>query len=95
MVRAAQRDLEGGSRVEVQESRDRGELVERKDSVTFILMVPGYSNEDFRVGVARGVLRIDAPDFELTRAVGRTVDSVGVKTEYRNGVLSVRIPKKF
>jgi len=76
------------------ESRERGELVERSNFVSFVLMAPGYCLRDFRVRVLKDELHIDAPDFEMTRALGCRAGSA-IKTEYRNGVLSVRIPKKI
>lgn len=95
LVRAAQQDLDGASRMEVPGSKDGGELVERPGSVSFILLASGYCLKDFRVKVVGGELRVDSPDFEITRALGCGVDPHGVKTEYRNGVLSVRVAKKF
>jgi HSP20 family molecular chaperone IbpA len=74
------------------DSKERGELVERSNFVSFVLMAPGYCLRDFRVRVKQDKLHIDAPDFELTRALRCRAGSA-VKTEYRNGVLSVRIPK--
>ena len=94
LVRAAQQDLEDGSRVEVPESKDLGELVERPDSVSFVLMAPGYCLRDFKVTVVRDDLKVDAPDFDLKRPLGCKVGP-GIRTEYRNGVLSVTIPKRF
>jgi len=95
LVRAAQEDLDGVPRVEVRGTRDRGELVERSDSISYILLASGYCARDFRVRVVRGELRIDAPDFRVTRPLRCTVDPLAVKTDYRNGVLSVSIPKKL
>jgi len=94
LVRAAQQDLEGAPGTNVPESKDRGELVERPDSFSFVLMASGYCLRDFKVRVARDELKIDAPDFELTRPLRCKVDP-DIKTDYRNGVLSVRIPKRF
>jgi HSP20 family molecular chaperone IbpA len=94
LVRAAQQDLEGASRMESAESKDRGELVERSQSVSFVLMAPGYCLRDFKVSVGRDKLHVEAPDFEITRVLRCKVDPA-IKTEYRNGVLSIRIPKKL
>jgi hypothetical protein len=81
--------------MEVPESRDKGELVERSEFFSFVLMASGYCLRDFKVKVVKDELRVEAPDFELTKPLGCKVDSLGLKTDYRNGVLSVRIPKKF
>lgn len=93
LVRSAQQDLDGASKGD--QERDRGELVERPAFFSFILMAPGYCIRDFKVRVVRDELRIDAPDFEVTRRLGCRVDLPGAETDYRNGVLSVRVPKKF
>ncbi len=95
LVRAAQNDIDGAPKSEAQDTRDTGELVERSDSISFILMASGYCIRDFRVRVVKGSLRIDGPDFEVTRPLGCKVESRAVKTDYRNGVLSVRVLKKF
>lgn len=95
LVRAAQEDLDVGSRVEAPKSKDKGELVERPDFFSFILIAPGYCLKDFDVKIARGGLKVEAPDFEMTRPLGCEVEPSGIRTEYRNGVLSVRIAKKF
>ena len=81
--------------MEVPESRDRGELVERRDFFSFVLIAAGYSPKDFEVKVVREELRVEAPDFEVTRPLGCRVDASRVRAEYRNGVLSVRVPKQF
>ena len=93
LVRAAQQDLEGASSIKATGSKDRGELVERSDFVSFVLLAPGYCLRDFKVKVARDEIHVEAPDFELKRTLRCRVGS-DIKTEYRNGVLSVRIPKK-
>ena len=72
---------------------DRGELVERPGAVSYVLIAPGYCVKDFKVTVVKGELRIDAPDFEVTKRLGCRVDPLEIRTDYRNGVLSVRIPK--
>ncbi len=95
LVRAAQQDLDGAARMELPESDDRGELVERSGFMSFIMMAPGYCIRDFKVKVVRDELRVDAPDFEVTRTLGCGVDPAGVRTDYRNGVLSVKIAKKL
>lgn len=94
LVRAAQQDLDGASRMEA-ESEDSGELVERPDFVTLIMIKPGYCLKDFKVKVVGVELRVDAPDFEVRRTLGCRVESSRVRTDYRNGVLSVRVEKKF
>jgi len=93
-VRAAQQDLDGASRTEIG-SEVTGELVERPDFVSFVLMASGYSLKDFKVKIERDELRVQAPDFDLTRPIGCRVEASGITTDYRNGVLSVRIAKKF
>lgn len=95
LVKAAQQDLDEASRMEVGESDDRGELVERADSVSFILLAPGYCLKDFKVRVSGDELRVDAPDFEITRTLGSRVEGPRAKAEYRNGVFSLRMPKKI
>ena len=80
--------------MEVHQSKDGGELVERADSVSFIMLASGYCLKDFKVRVVGGELRVQAPDFEVDRALDCRVDPQGVRTDYRNGVLSVRIAKK-
>ena len=95
LIRAAQHDLDGASRMELQGSQDSGELTERPESVTFILMAPGYCLRDFKVRVVKGELRVEAPDFEVTRALGCPVEPSGAGVDYRNGVLSIRVPKRL
>ena len=80
--------------MEVAGSKDRGELVERADSVSFIMLASGYCLKDFKVRVVGGELRVEAPDFEVNRPLDCRVDPQGVRSDYRNGVLSVRIAKK-
>ncbi|MDG6909304.1 MAG: hypothetical protein JRN08_02950 [Nitrososphaerota archaeon] len=94
LVRAAQNDLDGVPSVQSPEPRDKGELVERAEFVSFILMAPGYCLRDFGVVIAGTELRVEAPDFDLVRRLGCAVEPSSVRTEYRNGVLSVRVAKK-
>jgi HSP20 family molecular chaperone IbpA len=68
--------------------------VERADSVSFVLMAPGYCLRDFKVKVVKDELRVEAPDFEVTRGLGCRVAQSGARADYRNGVFSLRIPKK-
>ena len=75
--------------------KDRGELSERGGSISFVLTAPGHLPNDFRVTADRGVLRIvAAPDF-VARPLACRVDTRAVAAEHRNGVLGVRIPKRF
>jgi HSP20 family molecular chaperone IbpA len=93
-VRAAQEDLDFGSRSGRQEEReDEGELIESAEGVSFILVAPGYSLREFKVGVTNAKLRVSAPDFELARPVHCKVDPSSQETGYNNGVLSVRLAK--
>ena len=93
LVRAAQQNLDQAPTTEPAGPRDRGELVERREFISFILMAPGHCIRDFRVRVVKEELRIDAPDLEVRRPLGCRVDPLAMKTDYRNGVLSVRMPK--
>ena len=68
--------------------------MERPEFVSYILMAPGYCIKDFKVKVVKEEVRIDAPDFEVRRPLRCRVDSLAAKTDYRNGVFSVTIPKK-
>ena len=95
LVRAAQRDLDGASRIEGPNSKDGGELVERPDSVSFVLMAAGYSLGDFEARVEKDELVVCAPDFEIRRRIGCQVEPSQVRTDYRNGVLSVRVAKRL
>lgn len=72
---------------------DSGELTEGAESVSFILMAPGYLSWEFRVGVAEGELRVEAPDFFLTKPLHCRVEKSSLQTRYNNGVLSVRLAK--
>lgn len=74
---------------------DTGELTEGPESVSFVLMAPGYRPWEFRIGVAEGELRVEAPDFFLTKALHCGVDRSSLQTRYNNGVLSVRLAKAF
>lgn len=96
LVRAAQEDLEVSRRPAMRESRiDAGELTEGPESLSFVLLAPGYRSWEFRVGVAEGELRVEGPDFFLTKPLHSKVDSASLRTRYNNGVLSVRLAKKF
>ena len=68
--------------------------MERPDSFTFVLLAPGYCAKDFRARVVKRELKIDAPDFEVARPLWCRVDPAALETDYRNGVLSVRVPKR-
>ena len=65
--------------------------MERVDSISFILLAPGYLSKDFRVTADRGVLRIAAPDF-VARPLACGVEPQGMVAEYRNGILSAIVP---
>ena len=93
LVRAAQQDLEGASKLGPRLPKDEGELVERAGFISSVLMAPGYCTKDFHVEVADGELRIEAPDFDVVRPLDGGIDSEEVVWGYRNGVLSVRIAK--
>ncbi|MDG6986029.1 MAG: Hsp20/alpha crystallin family protein [Nitrososphaerota archaeon] len=89
IVRAAQADIDG-----IRDKRgDAGELIERDASVTFILLVPGYSRRDIRVRAEADRLRVEAFDFKIERPLPCAVDPSTVSATYLNGVLSVRMEK--
>lgn len=94
LVRAAQDDLDSPRRPSVRENTaDPGELTERPEYVSYILMAPGYRSWEFRVGVAEGELRIETPDFFISRPLRCEVEKESLTTRYINGVLSVRLMK--
>ncbi len=96
LVRAAQEDLDVSRRPPMRDNRiDTGELTEGAETVSFVLIAPGYHTWEFRVGVADGELRVEGPDFFLTKPLYCRVDVTTLKTRYNNGVLSVRIAKKL
>lgn len=94
LVRAAQEDLDVSRHPVTKESRiDSGELTEGAEHVSFILIAPGYRPWEFRVGVAGGELRVEAPDFFITRPLRCRVDGASLQVRYNNGVLSARVAK--
>ena len=74
---------------------DEGEMIEGAETVTFVLLIPGYSGRDIRVKAEPDRLRVDAFDLAIVRPLGCTVDTTTVRSTYVNGVLSVRVDKKL
>ncbi|MDG6991529.1 MAG: Hsp20/alpha crystallin family protein [Nitrososphaerota archaeon] len=90
MVKAAQDDLD-----RIREKKgDDGELLEGADSVSFLLLAPGYSRRDITVAAQADKLVVEAYDFKIARPLGCTVDPSSARTTFVNGVLSVRLAKK-
>lgn len=71
----------------------RCELVERNEYVTVVLEAPGYGPSDLRASVFEDEIKVETPDFSLRRSLPCRVDPESLRTDYRNGVLSVRIAK--
>ena len=74
---------------------DAGELIEGPYSVNFVILAPGYRAGGIEVMAEPDRLRIRTADFEIERALGCRVDPATAQTSYLNGVLSVRVDKKF
>lgn len=91
LVSGAQRDLDFLRTEEVY----TGELIEGAEGVTFVLIAPGYSRRELSVKAGADRLVIEASDFKIAKPLGCTVDPNTARSTYVNGVLSVRVDKKF
>lgn len=77
-----------------QEQADRDELIERGDSFEYVLNAPGYREGQLLVSVEEREIEVKAPDFLVRKALPSEVDPDTAASEYRNGVLSVRVRKR-
>ena len=72
---------------------ERCEIIERMDCVIAVLDVPGRDADEILVSVVDGEVRIEGQDLQVRMQLPCRVDSAGLDSEYRNGVLSVRMMK--
>jgi len=70
------------------------EVLDGRDSVTYILHAPGHELSDFDVSIAGGEINVTAEGVNLSRRLPARVDGSSAVTDYRNGILSVRVKKK-
>ena len=70
------------------------ELIDGKDSVTYVLQAPGYRASDLDVSFGSGEITVRAPDFSVSKPLPEDAEISSAVTEYRNGILSVRMRKR-
>jgi len=79
----------------VQQEGPRDELIERKDSVTYILNAPGYDEGQLLVSVLEDEVEVRSPGFVIKKPLPHKVDPTSASSKYRNGILSVEMMKKW
>ena len=94
MVREAQDEIDDSGFGEKARPED-GELIEGVYGVTFILMIPGYGEDEVRVVASKDAVGVEAGGFMTVRPLHCRVDPSSLKTSYRNGVLSARLSRAF
>lgn len=70
------------------------ELIDGKDSVTYILHAPGYRLSDLDVSFGSDAITVRSPDFTASKRLPADVETSSAVIDYRNGILSVRMGKK-
>ena len=75
--------------------REISELIERMDSVTLILEVPGYRSEELHTSIEGDEIEVRTPRFTLRKSLPWRVDPASMTSDYLNGVLSVRATKEI
>ncbi len=78
----------------VQREAPSDEIIEREDSVVYILNAPGYEEGQLLVSVSDDEVEVKAPDFIVKKPLPSRVDPTSASSKYRNGVLSVEMKKK-
>jgi HSP20 family molecular chaperone IbpA len=69
------------------------EMIEGRDELTVLLEMPGYRLQEFGVSVTDAELVMDTPEFRSKRALPCRVAPETATSEYRNGILSVKVAK--
>ncbi len=67
------------------------ELILGDDFVTYIINLPGRALEGFTLVAGESEIELTSGDFRVRKRLGVRVDGDDAITEYRNGVLSVRL----
>ncbi len=94
LVRDAQDSIDKG-RTEPEANRgfDQGELVERADHISFVLMVPGCRLGETNIEVAGGTLKVGTRSVSIARKLHCRVDPASLEASCVNGVLCIRVAK--
>ena len=98
MMRMAGRLFDGSSGVALSQAAERSyeaadEVIDGRDSVTYILHLPGLSQDDFRVSVTTDEIEVKTDSFLKRNPLPTKVNPDTVESKYVNGVLSVRVKK--
>lgn len=72
---------------------DRCEVVEGMDFVMAVLDLPGREPADLHISIVDEEMRIEGPGLHITTELPCRVDPTGLGSDYRNGILSVKILK--
>ncbi|MDV3244388.1 MAG: Hsp20/alpha crystallin family protein [Nitrososphaerales archaeon] len=78
----------------VQREAPSDEIIERKDSMVYILNAPGYEEGQLLVSVLEDEVEVKAPDFMIKKPLPSRVNPASASCKYRNGVLSVTVKKR-
>ena len=70
-------------------NREKDEVIQGRDRVTYVLEAPGHEAGDFSVHVEREGVEVSAHDLRVSRRLPAPVDPKTAVTRYSNGVLSV------
>lgn len=76
------------------EEPERDEMLEGKDSITYIVDVSGCSEEDLNVSVAEDEIAVRSPDFAVKKRFPVKVDASSTTISFNNGILNVRVRKQ-
>ncbi len=69
------------------------DMVERVDCVVAVMDVRGRDPSKIRVSLEGEEMRVEGPDLHIRTPLPCLVDPLGLGSEYRNGILSVKIMK--
>ena len=94
LVRRAEKMIDGPYQPDWSPAKsEECEVVEKMDCVIAVLDIPGKEAEEIRVSVVGEEIRIEGPDLHIKTQLPCRVDPAGLGSDYRNGILSVRIMK--
>ena len=71
----------------------RCEIIERADCVVAVLDIPGREASELMVSLDEEEMRVEGPGLGVRAPLPCLVDPLGLSSEYRNGILSVKIMK--
>lgn len=72
------------------------DIFEEEDATRIYVELPGEEKQDIQLNFKEGNVEVNAKNFyKMIELPRKPIDNEAVKTEYKNGVLQITIPKKI